>query len=376
MRDPLALAEAASTSGPPGEAADASQGRIFPCEACGADQVFHIGQQKLVCPFCGHPKEIELDPQAQVQEQDLSATLERLAEQRREGQEASVETREIHCEACGAGVVFTGSVTSTECAYCGSPVQRDAVHIDPDRIPVDGVLPFQVDKKTAHQALRKWMRSRWFVPKAFKKRTEKGEFDGVYLPYWTFDAMTFTRFSGERGEVYTVGRGKNRRRRVRWQPAAGSFQRFFDDILVVASTALPSQMLRALEPWPLNRCRPFAPEFLAGFGARTYETRLGEGFTQGRARADRALAADCRSRIGGDQQRLHKVDTRYDALTYKHLLLPVWLLTYRLSGKTYQVVINAVTGRVFGQRPWSTWKILFAALGVAFVFFLFRACGG
>ena len=46
-------------------------------------------------------------------------------------------------------------------------------------------------------------------------------------------------------------------------------------------------------------------------------------------------------------------DTNYHALTYKHLLLPVWMLAYRYGKKTYRVVVNAGTGEVQGGRPWS-----------------------
>ena len=60
------------------------------------------------------------------------------------------------------------------------------------------------------------------------------------------------------------------------------------------------------------------------------------------------------------------VKSQYDAITYKHLLLPVWLLAYRFNDKTFQVFINAATGEVQGERPYSVWKIMFAViLGLA-----------
>lgn len=361
--------------------ADAETGgsRVFPCEGCGAWMEFHIGRQSLKCDFCGHIKPIVFDPSADVAEQDFRSVLRRVVEQRGERPRAAADLREVECRSCGAVVQFIGTITSTECAYCGVPLQLEHAHDAPDRVPVDGVLAFLVDRETARANLRKWVRSRWFAPNEFARRGVGGRFNGVYLPYWTFDTLTFTRYTGRRGEHYwvTVGSGKNRRRvrRTRWYPASGAFQRFFDDVLCIAGTGLPDRRIVALEPWPLHRCAPFKQEVLAGFLARTYDIPLDDGFIDARHRIDEALHADVRRRIGGDAQIVQSVNTRYDALTYKHLLLPVWMMAYRFRRKSFQVVVNAATGEVQGDRPYSWVKILLAVLaslagaaGAAFVF--------
>jgi hypothetical protein len=67
-------------------------------------------------------------------------------------------------------VVFAGNVTSKECEYCGAPRQRGGVHRGVERVPVDGVLPFQVEQKAAATALSEWVRSRWFAPNEFLRR--------------------------------------------------------------------------------------------------------------------------------------------------------------------------------------------------------------
>ena len=365
---PMELSSAASTEGA-GQRTDEGKGRIFPCEKCGADLEFHIGAQSLKCPYCSHVKELEVKEDETVAEQDFHAMLESLAEKRQqEGHGEELETAEVNCTSCGATVTFSGTLTSSECAYCGAPTQRRGVHKSKDRVPVDGVLPFQVRREKARDALKKWVTSRWFAPNEFLKRGVDGRFNGVYMPFWTFDSMTANSYRGERGVHYwvTTGSGENKRRtrRTRWHSARGSFQRFFDDVLVCAATGLPKKQVQALEPWPLQKCRPFNQEILAGYLAETYKISLKKGFGEAKTRIDEALRQDVRRRIGGDEQRIHSISTRHNTLTYKHLLLPVWLLTYRYSEKPYRVVVNAATGEVQGERPYSWVKITLAVLAV------------
>jgi len=363
----------ASAFAEPGQRVSEGKGRIFPCPSCGADLEFHIGQQNLTCPYCGYGQSLTLEGDEGVTEQDFSAMLDRLVELRREGKQEHLETQEVQCDSCGATVEFTGSLTSTHCAYCGSPIQRENVHRSEDRIPVDGVLPFQVERAQAQENLRRWLGSLWFAPDAFKKQGAEGNFSGVYLPFWTFDAMTSCRYRGQRGDHYqeTRGMGDNRRRirKTRWTEASGNFQRFFDDVLVAANRSLPRSVLLRLEPWPLERTLPFTEEALAGYLAQAYEIPLDEGFPDAKGRVEAALRQDVARRIGGATQRVQRFASRFSAITYKHLLLPVWLMSYRYKGKPYQVVINAASGQVFGDRPYSPAKITFLVLLILFVLF-------
>ena len=153
-----------------GQRIDEGKGRIFPCEKCGADLKFAIGQQSLQCPFCGWTKAMVLDADATVVEHDFRAMLGRITEQRRKGQTDGVGTSEVRCSSCGATVVFTGTLTSTECACCGTPLQREHVHDAADRVPVDGVLPFLVEQKRAQEYLKQWVESRWFAPNEFRQQ--------------------------------------------------------------------------------------------------------------------------------------------------------------------------------------------------------------
>ncbi|GAB6040480.1 hypothetical protein [Endothiovibrio diazotrophicus] len=150
-----------------------------------------------------------------------------------------------------------------------------------------------------------------------------------------------------------------------FKTASGRFRRFFDDVLVVAAAGLPAKLVEKLEPWPLAEVVPFDQRYLAGYLAQTYDFELHDGFLAGKRRIDRALHDDVINDIGGDEQRVKWVHTTYDPITYKHLLLPVWILAYRYGEKSYRVLVNAGTGEVQGERPWSWWKIGATVLVIA-----------
>ena len=64
----------------------------------------------------------------------------------------------------------------------------------------------------------------------------------------------------------------------------------------------------------------------------------------------------------GDTQRNLQVDANYSGQTFKHILVPVWLLSYDYGRRAFQVVINGYTGTIAGRYPKSWIKITLAAL--------------
>lgn len=338
----------------------------FPCEQCGADYRYDPARGLLVCDHCGHQEQIASSPwgKAQLKELDFDAArADRLPEAETE------ETRVVTCPNCAAQFEFDPAVHAAECPFCATPVVTDtgiSRHIKPR-----GVLPFALDERSAHKAMTDWLGRLWFAPNGLKDYARKGrKMQGIYVPYWTFDADTKSSYRGERGTVYyetrTVVRDGKRVQeqvpKIRWTPASGRVARFFDDILILASKSLPKRYTDGLEPWDLPALEPYRPEYLAGFRAEAYTVELQEGYGQARDYMARVIERDVRFDIGGDQQRIHKIDTDVRDVTFKHILLPVWLAAYKYRGKTYRFVVNGRSGRVQGERPWSAIKIAIAVV--------------
>jgi hypothetical protein len=70
-----------------------------------------------------------------------------------------------------------------------------------------------------------------------------------------------------------------------------------------------------------------------------------------------AIVQLIRRDIGGDHQRIAAKQTQYLAITFKHLLLPIWVAHFRYQQTLYQILVNGRTGKISGERPWSAWKI-------------------
>ncbi len=279
------------------------------------------------------------------------------------------ETRVISCPNCSAQTEFDSDSHAAECPFCATPVVTDTGihrHIKPK-----GLLPFGMEEKDARMALVGWLGSLWFAPNGLKDYARKGrKMNGIYVPYWTFDADTKSRYTGQRGTDYyetkTVMRDGKRQqvkvRKTRWRGVSGRVARFFDDVLILASNSLPKRYTDGLEPWDLSQLEPYNPEYLAGFRAEGYQVELEDGFKEARDYMDRMILRDVKYDIGGDRQRVSDVDTVINDVTFKHILLPVWMAAYKYRGKTFRFVVNGRTGRVQGERPYSAWKITFAVL--------------
>jgi DNA-directed RNA polymerase subunit RPC12/RpoP len=342
----------------------------FRCPGCGADLLFAPEGGNLTCPYCGRQESIE-PPAGAVEERSFEQYLQLHADRVSALAEGALE---VACQTCGATVTFTPPMVAGECDFCGSPLVAQPRSADPVLAP-EGVLPFRVTQDAAADAVRQWLASLWFAPNALKKLAAHEGVGGVYIPFWTYDAYASSRYEGQRGEHYYTtehyterdaqGNEVQRTRQVqhtRWHPVEGTVERWFDDIIIPATKSLSPERLKALEPWDLDELTGYEPAYLSGYKAQRYQVTLAEGFDLAKAAAAPVIESDVRADIGGDEQRVSQVATNYSAVTFKHLLLPVYVGAYRFRDKVYQVVLNGRTGEVQGERPYSFWKIFLLVL--------------
>jgi hypothetical protein len=341
--------------------------RQFPCRTCGAHVAFDPAAATLKCPYCGAAESLPETAEA-VDEHDFDAML---AKPRKPL--AHVGPHSVRCRGCGAS--SETSAVADACPFCAAPVVTEAP--GETLIAPEAVLPFAFDRGAARDKFAAWLGSRWFAPSDLKALAAEDGVRGVYVPFWTFDCFTRTFYVGARGDYYYVtesytvtvnGRPERRTRQVRhtrWTSASGRVQRAFDDVLVPAVASLPTESLAKLEPWDLGRLEPYRAELIAGFLATRYEVDLPHGFAGAQEIMREVIRGDCRRDIGGDEQRVDDMKTAWQAITFKHVLLPVWSAAYAYRKKTWRVLVNARTGEVVGERPYSFWKIAGLVLLIA-----------
>ncbi len=336
----------------------------FPCPGCSAEMQFDPALEQLKCPFCGHTAPVP-STAGPVPPHPLDAALAAAP-----AATIAPQALQVSCQGCGSAVVFAPPQVAGVCPFCGSPIVAEPRAADPLIAP-DAVLVFKLPQAAAQESVRRWLASRWFAPNALHRMAhpEHG-IAGVYLPFWSYSTDTRSAYQGERGEYYYVteeydetdsqGHTVHQTRQVQhthWYPASGEVARHFDDELVSGTHAMNESHLNALQPWDLGALRPYDPAYLAGFKAQRYQLDLAGGFEKAKQAMAGPIEEDIDSDIGGDVQRIEAVRTEYSNSTFRHLLLPVWLGAYRFGGKAYQVAVNARTGSVHGDRPYSVWKI-------------------
>ena len=359
----------------------------FPCPSCGAEMDFDAEHGELVCAYCGHSSTVPTTQEA-IQEYSLEAALQEMIDSPHETGYGE-DKRSIKCENCGAVNTIDANLISTECAFCGSNkvVPQDQVT---QVIKPESLLPFQVDQGNAVVLFRQWLGRGFFRPSPVKKIAKDAEarLQGVYLPFWTYDAYTSSWWRADAGYYYHVtesywatddeGKRVQRTRqvqKVRWEPASGSLQLAFDEVLVPATDSVERAMIERIYPFDTKALVTYEPGFLSGWGAEAYTVDLRSGWATGQAIIEERVRQACANEVPGDTLRNLHVDTAFSNMTYKHVLFPVWIASYRYKDKVYHFLINGQTGEVQGQAPISWIRVALVVIVViiilAILFLLF-----
>ncbi|MEO5763095.1 MAG: zinc ribbon domain-containing protein [Vicinamibacteria bacterium] len=349
----------------------------YACPACGAEATWNPGKRMLICGFCGTESAAELKTKGEIIEHDLKQTLASL-----KGRETGLARAaiEVKCQSCQAISSFEPNRVAQNCEFCGSAALVPYKDVN-EVIRPESLLPMKVAETRVREDIRRWYGSRWFAPNALGQKAMTDTLRGLYVPYWTFDAQVHAAWTAESGTYYYTSEsytenGQRRTRQVRhtrWSPASGDLEHFYDDALICGSKGVHPKLLREVEPFPTKEAVPYDPGYLAGFVVERYQVDLGTASQTSRGEMERMTQALCSEQVPGDTQRNLQTQQQYSAQTFKHVLAPLWLLSYLYGGKPYQVVVNGYTGKIAGEHPLSWVKIFFAALAVIIVVLIFIA---
>lgn len=347
----------------------------FACPSCGAEAVWNPSKHALVCPYCGTESPAELTTDGTlVEENDLVSALRSIPDSQR-GWAAKRKT--VKCQSCQAISVFDEKRVAQNCDFCGSPA---IISMDDVGAPIrpGSQLPFKIPASQVREDIRRWYGSHFWAPNALGDQALTDTLHGLYVPYWTFDAHAECPWEAEAGYYYYTTNSKGERERhTRWEYASGHISTDFDDVLVPASKGVNRQLLLNLEPFPTTTdLLPYDPGYLSGWVVEQYQIDLIQAAQDSRSRMDAQLRSQCSSEVPGDTQRNLQIAPEYSTQTFKHILLPVWLLSYTYGSKTYQVTVNGATGKISGDYPLSWVKITIAIVIALIIVGIFLANQG
>jgi DNA-directed RNA polymerase subunit RPC12/RpoP len=344
----------------------------FRCPQCGGETAYSIADGGLTCTYCGYHEASEIEVVGhQAESFEFTVTT---VEQSVNGW--GVERTELQCQSCSSHISIPAGSLTTTCPFCGSNkvIQQRAPQ---DLLRPRFLVPFKIEESRCHALTREWLGSSWMVPKQLRAVASIDSFAPMFLPYWTFGSTSNASWRAQVGHTrsYTDSRG-NRRTRTEWRWESGQVRRDFQDLLIRGTQRISSHLLERIGRFDLNDLAAYEARYLAGSHAQAYEVTLEDAWEKARQRMREATRQACRRQASTSQIRNFSMQLDFQEESWRYILLPVYINTYRYENEPYQLLINGQTGEIAGQRPVDWRKIGFAAAGLilpgilAFLFLL------
>lgn len=346
----------------------------FECPACGGSLEFSPSSQMVKCPYCD--TELTLEAMEELKNVQKQVSVEQMQWERKEEtnwQEAENVNTYI-CKSCGGALLCDEHTVATHCPYCGSPVvltERVAGSLKPDL-----VIPFRLDKEAAKAALIKHMSEKPLLPKLFKSQNRIESIQGLYVPFWLFDAQAEADIRYRATKVRTWSDANYNYVHTRYYSLhrAGGIE--FEAVPVDGSSKMANDLMEAIEPYDLSQAVDFQTAYLAGFLADKYD--VSSEITIGRAneRIQRSTQDAFReTTVGYDTVSQENVSLQLKNGRIRYGLFPVWMLNTQYEGATYTFAMNGQTGKMVGDLPvdkaaYWRWFAMIAAAGTAVAYLL------
>ncbi len=340
------------------------------CPACAGTLVFDPETGGMLCSFCGYTKELP-KPEANTAMEELDFETAK----NRASFDWGQKMKTVICQQCGGETVYDALETADCCPFCGStsvmPVDDES-----DVMAPGGVVPFAISQEKAAQLFKSWIGKKWFAPNDAKKSCSAKDINGVYLPYWTYDSDTTSPYSARIGFDERVKKGDHYETVTKWRQTSGVYTEFIDDYTVFASKKSDNNpYIKSVSQFDFTKLRPYSPDVVAGFSAERYSVGLDEGWDNAKKGINQRLSnnirADIRKKTRCDRVDRLQFSTMYDNITFKYLLAPIWLASYKYKDQIYNIVINGQTGKVGGKAPVSALKVILFILAIIAIIIIF-----
>lgn len=339
--------------------------QTFLCPKCGGHLEFNIQSNLLTCLYCGYAPDTAEERSAADDERPMGEFLPTES-----GHRWAASQQQLSCQRCGAVSLWPPEQKALECPYCASRQMIASAEtellIDPQAIAI-----MQIEEKEAVRRVKDWFGRGWFAPDDLNNAAQKHLLHPAYYPFWTFDGTLELHWSCE------VNDG-NSSRYQNWTNRSGVECELFNDELVSGLQHLKIKDLRKLGPYNLMDVIEFKPEYLAGWPTLTYDLPLAQASLLARENVVRDVRRTLTERVlpGQQKRNLQTGGLNWSDMTFKNVLLPLWIGTYNYQGKEYKVYVNGQTGKVTGEKPRDLLKtILIITTIISFLLVVFMFFG-
>jgi predicted RNA-binding Zn-ribbon protein involved in translation (DUF1610 family) len=331
------------------------------CNACGSEMVYDPAKQMMLCNHCGNSQGMPKDSD-RVVEHSYSECLDLDSQETGFGTESKV----FHCNNCGAETAVSPETVNFECPFCASTNVNEEAQAQRVIRPA-GILPFKISRQVALEKFRVWIKKGFFSPSKLKRLARLEKIHSVYLPFWTYDADTRSQWTALSGHHYYVtetstnSKGETQTKQVqktRWVPAGGYYARHFDDVLVLGSHGLTQQFSERIFPFNLEEVVNYDSRFILGHESEIYQKDVNEGLQVAEGIMDSEIRSAVVRQIPGDTYKNLNINTHKSGVTFKHILLPIWIAAYKFNNKVYKFLVNGQTGKISGKKPISVGKVI------------------
>lgn len=337
----------------------ASEITNYQCPACTAPLRFDGASGKLVCDYCASTYEVsEMEARyadrdraaAEASEQADKRAEKEAAEQAAAGWDTDENLRAYQCPACGAELICEKTTAATACPYCGNPT------VVPGQLSgalkPEFVIPFKLEKDAAVAALRRHYGKRnYYLPRLFRSDNHIEKVQGVYVPFWLYDAQVsgLGRYEGQDSVTRREG-DYNVTTTMHYKVERGGTARF-DKVPVDGSKKMPDNYMDALEPFDYTQMKPFSTAYLPGFLADRFDVSAEECAARMEARCKETLEHRLRGDVNHALVVPESFEGKVDSKQAHYALLPVWLLTTKWRDRNYLFAMNGQTGKFVGELP-------------------------
>ena len=324
----------------------------YKCPACGGALNFDATVQKMVCPYCDSELEV-----AALQELDAVLQSEQPSdytwETQPEGQWSADETENLKtfvCKSCGGEIVGDQNTAATHCPYCDNPIvvaDRFQGSLRPDL-----VVPFQLNKEQAKDALSRHLQKKPLLPKLFKSKNRIESIQGLYVPFWLFDTDADAQIRYKATRIHTWSDSNYNYTRTSYFSLLRAGQIGFDNVPVDGSSKMADELMESIEPFDLTKAVDFQTAYLAGYLADKFDVDAEDC----KLRANDRIRASteqhfAQTTVGYSTVIPESTNIRLKDGRARYGLLPVWILTTRYQGKAFTFAMNGQTGKMVGDLP-------------------------